>query len=100
MRTQVEAFLQFLADERRLSANTLSAYRNDLRQFEEYLSSDGAQRLDRSGTNLSSGSALAGAQRADVIEFFLTLREKGYAAATIARKMAAIKSVYQFLHSR
>jgi hypothetical protein len=36
--------LRFLADERRLSVNTLSAYRNDLRQFETHLAAtDGRQ---------------------------------------------------------
>ena len=45
MDAQIESFLRFLAEERRLSANTLSAYRNDLRQFEEFLASERASRL-------------------------------------------------------
>ena len=37
MTYDADSFLQFLTAERRLSPNTLAAYRNDLRQFEEYL---------------------------------------------------------------
>jgi integrase/recombinase XerD len=100
MNPQIESFLQFLADERRLSANTLSAYCNDLRQFEDYLASERGGRTDGEVHQSPSGPRLVGATRADVVDFFLRLREKGYSPATIARKMAAIKSVFQFLHRR
>ena len=94
MTQQIESFLRFLAEERRLSVNTLSAYRNDLRQFESHLAS--------SGERASNGAPeqddyLRSATRDEVIAFFLTLRENGYSPATIARKMAAIKSLYLFL---
>lgn len=99
MDPKIESFLVFLAEERRLSANTLSAYRNDLRQFEDYL---GARRADGHGPRnyIAVGPYLARADRPEVVEFFLHLREKGYSPATIARKMAAVKSVFQFLHRR
>ena len=99
MNPQIEAFLRFLAEERRLSANTLSAYCNDLRQFEEYLAAQRSENA-RSEDSANSGLLLPGASRAEVVAFFLRLREKGYSAATVARKMAAVKSVFQFLHRR
>lgn len=88
MTPDLDCFLSFLADERRLSANTLSAYRNDLRQFDAHLIA---------GSPAADGEALRAATREQVVDFFIGLREKGYSPATIARKMAAIKAIYQFL---
>lgn len=96
-----DTFLQFLAAERRLSPNTLAAYRNDLRQFEEYLA---IRQHDPLGNGKSNGTGPIGpadptiASREQVAGFFLSLREdKGYSAATIARKMAAVKSMFHYL---
>jgi len=87
-----DVFLQFLTAERRLSPNTLAAYRNDLRQFEEYL-----RGRARGPFGDGDGDA-ATASREAVAGFFLSLREdKGYSAATIARKMAAVKALFYYL---
>src|SRR3954451_20088422 len=94
-----DSFLQFLAAEKRLSPNTLAAYRNDLRQFEEYLA---ARQHDPLGNGSTDGIVAPAdpttASREQVAGFFLSLREdKGYSAATIARKMAAVKSLFHHL---
>jgi integrase/recombinase XerD len=95
-----DTFLQFLTAERRLSPNTLAAYRNDLRQFEEYLS---IRQHDPLGNGSNNGTVAgpadpSNASREMVAGFFLSLREdKGYSAATIARKMAAVKSMFHYL---
>jgi integrase/recombinase XerD len=94
---QVDAFLAFLAAERRLTPNTLAAYRNDLRQFATYL---GRARPAPVGTDSSEADApgqRASVSSAEVAGFFLQLRERGYAPATIARKMAAVKALFQYL---
>ena len=49
-----DSFLQFLTAERRLSPNTLAAYRNDLRQFEEYLA---VRQHDPLGTGATNGTS-------------------------------------------
>jgi integrase/recombinase XerD len=100
MNPQIDSFLQFLADERGLSANTLSAYCNDLRQFEDHLASKRAGQANDDVDQGPSALRLVAASRAEVLDFFLQLREKGYSPATIARKMAAVKSVFHFLHRR
>ena len=107
MTYDADSFLQFLTAERRLSPNTLAAYRNDLRQFEEYLA---VRQHDPLGTGTTSGTSNGTsrgvmapadpttATREQVAGFFLSLREdKGYSAATIARKMAAVKSLFHHL---
>src|SRR5437879_692447 len=93
--------MQFLTAERRLSPNTLAAYRNDLRQFEQYLA---IRQHDPLGTGATNGHGVMApadptiASREQVTGFFLSLREdKGYSAATIARKMAAVKSLFHYL---
>ena len=57
MKYDADNFLQFLTAERRLSPNTLAAYRNDLRQFEEYLLS---QQRDPLGIGVANGVAIIG----------------------------------------
>ena len=83
---QVEAFLAYLAAERRFSANTLSAYRSDLHQLGQYLDKEGV-----SGWDVES-PALVG--------FVLWLEEQQYAPASLARKVAATKAFFGFLRRR
>ena len=116
MKQQIASFLESLAAERRLSPNTLAAYKNDLRQFEEYLSARADGHLIGPGGHSGNGHAdsngradgyadadghvdgKAGVSREAVAGFFVSLRDdKGYSAATIARKMAAVKSLFQHL---
>jgi integrase/recombinase XerD len=93
MDQRIEDFLAYLLTERSLSPNTVSAYRNDLSQFVEYLDAEAT----RQG---SSGFALATIDRERIAGFLLYLRERGYSAASLARKVAAIKSFFQYLHQR
>lgn len=109
MKQLIERFLEFLAAERRLSPNTLAAYRNDLRQFVDYLGVRSAlSTANGNGTEHGNGHRSSGhtapsddptaISREVVAGFFLSLREdKGYSAATIARKMAAVKSLFHYL---
>lgn len=95
MRELIEQFLAHLATERRLAINTVAAYRNDLRQFARYLESSRATRLDGW---LTSGPSLE-LSRELVVDYMLSLREdNGYAPATVARKMAALKALCHYLH--
>lgn len=84
MRDQLDQFLAHLADERKLSANTTSAYRTDLEQFSEFCSQRG-----------HSNWSLIG--RDDVLAFQIFLKERRYATSTLARRTAAVKSFCDYL---
>jgi integrase/recombinase XerD len=84
MDQQVELFLQNLAEQRGLSANTTAAYRTDLEQFSDFVSA-------RQIADWKSVS------HDDILAFLLFLRERRYANSTVARRTAAVKSFYAFL---
>lgn len=85
MQQQVARFLEQLERDRGFSNNTVSAYRNDLKQFLSYMQSEG---IIQSWPELGE-SALT--------SYVLHLREREYARSTIARKVAAVKSFCHFL---
>jgi integrase/recombinase XerD len=90
MNERIETFLAYLQAERSLSPNTISAYRNDLLQFAEYLRSE----AERGGRG---EFALATIDRERIAGYFLHLRDRGYSSASIARKTAALRSFFQYL---
>src|SRR4030081_3343660 len=90
MNERIEIFLAYLQGERSLSPNTVSAYRNDLLQFADYLRSE-AQR--QGGIDF----ALTTIDRDQIAAHFLHLRDRGYSSASIARKTAALRSFFQYL---
>ncbi len=85
MQGQIECFLEYLRDEKQCTANTTAAYRNDLGQFLQF--TQAAQSVP-SWQNVDEEHAQ---------NYVLFLRERAYAAATVARKVAAVKSFFQFL---
>jgi tyrosine recombinase XerC len=78
----IEAFLRHLALERRLSPNTVAAYRTDLMGLAEFLA--------RGGTDLSS------ATHPLLRRWLAYLQTRGYARSSIARKAASARSMYRF----
>jgi integrase/recombinase XerD len=86
METYLEHFLSNLASEKRYSDNTISAYKNDLSQFSEFLKArDGGLEV----THVTSETVAA---YVDDLQHGQT----AYAPSTVARKIAAVKS---FFHS-
>ncbi len=101
----IAQFLNFLAVEKNASPNTISAYRNDLSQFSAFL---GAPLSVVNGTAHAEGVAAAVAKPIatpcwqsvrdeSIIAFVEDLREREYKDATVARKVAAVKSFFGFL---
>ncbi len=91
MEEQLFAFLSYLEREYRYSENTIAAYRNDLSQFLDFVEG-------RSGSKLTEWSAVT---EDDIGAYLAYMKHKDqpYASSTIARKVAAIKSFYNYLAS-
>lgn len=94
MEEQVTTFLTTLQNERQFSTNTTAAYRNDLQQFMTWLGDPpAAEQL----VAITSWQELSD----DHLErYLLHLRERDYAASTIARKTAALKSFSAWLRQQ
>lgn len=89
MDTFINEFLEFLSVEKGASGNTISAYRNDLGQLEEFLASK------KNG----NGIQWQNVGQDEVLEYILHLKSQSYAEATVARKVAAVKSFFGFLQA-
>ena len=89
MRDAVEDFVHYLTVERGVSPNTLAAYRNDLTQLVEFVSSrNGHSRGIRTWADVSDQT---------ISEYVLHLHDLGYSQSTRARKIASCKSLFGFL---
>jgi integrase/recombinase XerD len=87
MDQQLDQFLNSLAVEKRYSENTISAYKNDLGQFLDFLTA-------QAGGTVDVGQVTPETVSAYVAE--LQHGQNAYAPSTVARKIAAVKS---FFHS-
>jgi integrase/recombinase XerD len=87
MEVQIQQFLDYIAEEKGYSNNTLAAYRNDLSQFLSFLRSRVA------GWDEVTQDA--------IISYIMAMKTKQeYASSTVARKVAAIKSFFHYLVER
>lgn len=93
MRDTMNDFLRYLEVERGYSPNTLSAYRNDLSQFIAHLES----RRPPSGEGDERSDDWSSVDKATIVDFMIALKEREYSSATVARKVAAVKSFFHFL---
>lgn len=87
MDSHLDQFLSNLAVEKRYSENTISAYKNDLNQFAEFLKNREAGPVEIS--QVTPETVLAYVED-------LQHGQNSYAPSTVARKIAAVKS---FFHS-
>jgi integrase/recombinase XerD len=90
--TCVTEFLEFLSVEKGASGNTIAAYRNDLGQLEEFIVG---------GNKNGNGHMIQWptVNQGRVMEYILHLKSQSYAEATVARKVAAVKSFFSFLQA-
>ena len=112
MQQDVERFLQVLESERGFSVNTIFAYRNDLTQFLAFLRGESGEDGGRDSAEASDRNDLSLVPNMppyvqqwnqltddELTNYLLFLRTRKYASSTVARKMAAIKSFFNFLIS-
>lgn len=83
MEKQINNFLAFIKDDKKLSENTLESYRRDITQYEEYLE---ANKMN-----------YAKITEEEMKNYLLHLEDIGKKTSTISRNLASIRSFYQFL---
>jgi integrase/recombinase XerD len=81
----IALFLDMLAAERAAAANTISAYRTDLDDLSSY--------LRNAGTDLFSAETQA------LRGFLADLAERGFKAASLGRRLSALRQFYRFLYA-
>ena len=89
MKEQIKRFLTYLSVEKGFSDNTLAAYQNDLSQLAAFIEEEAS----KSGKT----SSWVDFNRQSMLAYQLQLKERNYAATTLARKIAAAKSFFKFL---
>jgi integrase/recombinase XerD len=80
---EIEEFLSWLLSERGRAANTLAAYRRDLAAYAAWLH--------------ERGLAIESVTTADLLALVAERRDRGSAPSTIARQLAAVRSLHRFL---
>ncbi len=80
----IDKYREYLIEERNASANTLSSYLRDVRQFELYAQSTGVV-------------SLLDANQQTIQDYISYMNQKGRSAATVTRSIASLKSFYNYL---
>ncbi|MFA6716307.1 MAG: site-specific tyrosine recombinase XerD [Victivallaceae bacterium] len=84
MREALEQFLAYLALERALSANTVSAYGSDLKDFIAWLEEKDTKSFED-------------IRRIYIHDYLAELKDAGMETATLARRLVAIKMFFRFM---
>lgn len=80
----LEQFFEYLKSEKKMAKNTLEAYRRDVLEFSRFENQRGITDLRQTpGT--------------EVVAYLLKLKNEGKSAATVNRKLASIRSLYNYL---
>lgn len=80
-----EKFVEYLEIEKKVAYNTLVSYKRDIRQFAEFLE--------------SNGTTVETANKTNIISFLLYMQKAGKSSATVSRCMASIRSLYGYLQT-
>lgn len=89
MKQAIDSFLNYLRVEKGFSENTVIAYRNDLNFLLGFAQDEAAKH--------SFMPSWSNFNRDNMLSYLLNLKERGYKAATMARKVAAARSFFKFM---
>jgi integrase/recombinase XerD len=89
MQIEIDKFLNHLSADKDFSENTIAAYRNDLCQLMSFIQEHSRWQ--------SLAPRWLEVNRELVLSYIIDLKERGYAPTTVARKIAAVKSLFRFL---
>ena len=105
----IAAFLDYIESQRNFSAHTLRSYTADLTQFCQFLQAmhqDPAGCADQAANELppleealaeTVGARLLAIEPMEIRAFLAMMRNSGYSKATVARKLASLRSLYKYL---
>ncbi len=96
MHDHIRTFLLCLGGERNYSPHTLASYEDDLRQFSEFL----GRHFEDEHLGKDDKNTLEHIDQLTVRLFLHDLVEQGFKRRSIARKLACLKSFFQFLAKR
>ena len=80
----VREFEIYLIEEKKMSANTVEAYKRDVKGFAQFVEERGLSRPEEAGN-------------AEVVAWLMRMKQEGKAKATVNRKLASIRTWYQYL---
>lgn len=83
MNAFVREFVSYLEKEKKVSANTLSSYTRDIKQFGEYIVSNSLDVIKITKTN--------------IITYMLYMQKSGRAASSVSRSLASVRAFYNYL---
>jgi integrase/recombinase XerD len=89
VKEDIKRFLTYLSVEKGFSENTLAAYQNDLSQLASF--------VEKEAVKQGLIPSWAFFNRQGMLSYQLNLKERNYAATTVARKVAAAKSFFKFM---
>jgi integrase/recombinase XerD len=92
MQEEVQRYLLSLGIEGDASDNTVAAYRNDLSQLLTFL----MHYVAPDGTRVTDWAQVTPAV---IQDYVFHLRDRDYASSTVARKVAAVKSFFEFMRT-
>ena len=92
MKAAIEKFIRYLRYERNASPNTLRSYQSDLEQFQDYLNPP----RDPGEARRATSMALAEVDHPLIREFIGHLHDRHLERSSIARKLAALRSFFNF----
>lgn len=81
----IEQFIEMMVAERGASANTVAAYQRDLDAFQAFLK--------------KKKTTLRKVERSEIESFLAGLSKEGMSAATVARKLSAVRQLFQFVYN-
>lgn len=87
MEGEISAFVLYLNDTKHAAENTIASYERDLNQFGTYLKNQ-----ERNG--------ICSVTETDLASYLLELEREGKSAATILRRVAALKAFYSYLYKQ
>ena len=81
---EVNKFLDYIKTAKKVSPNTVSAYKQDIMAFEKFLHAEGI-------------ADFSNAANIQVVLYLLELKNAGKSKATVNRKLASIRAFYRYL---